>query len=175
MKNLFAVLIALSLTTWVIPSIQADETAAAQAPAAGKTIAEGAKVKFEYSLVVDGKEVENSKDAGALEYTQGDGNMIPGLTKQMEGLKAGDEKTIVVSPEEGYGQPDPQAVQEVPKSAIGPDINLEPGLLLQMNDPQGNTYPAIVKEIKDDKVVLDFNHPLAGKELTFQVKVVDVQ
>ena len=140
-----------------------------------KIIAAGMKVKVDYTLTVDGKVVESSKDQSPLEYTQGDENMIPGFTQQMEGLKVGDEKTFSLTPEEGYGMVDPQAIQEVPKSAIGSDIQLSVGLELQMNDPQGNAYPAVVKEIKEDKVVLDFNHPLAGKSLTFNVKVVDIQ
>ena len=134
-----------------------------------------AQVKFDYTLSVDGKEVENSKTDGPMEYTHGDNALIPGLTKELEGLKVGDEKAIVVSADEGFGEIDPKAIQEVPKSAISPDIQLSVGLLLQMNDPQGNSFPATVKEIKDDKVVLDFNHPLAGKELTFKVKIVDIQ
>ena len=152
---------------------QAEETAVANQ--AASVVSDGKKVKFDYTLSVDGKVVETSKEDGPMEYTQGDDSLIPGLAKQMAGLKVGDEKTIVVSSQEGFGPIDPQAVQEVPKSAIAPDIQLSVGLLLQMNDPQGNAFPAIIKEIKDDKVVLDFNHPLAGKELTFNVKVVDIQ
>ena len=174
MKRMYVFFIILSLIGLSTPEIRAED-AATQMGAEIKTIKSGAKVKFDYSLTVDGKEVENSQESGPMAYTQGDGNLIPGLTKQMEGMKIGEEKTIVVSPAEGYGQVDPKAVQEVPKSAMPADIKLEPGLFLQMNDPQGNAYPAVVKEVKEDKVVMDFNHPLAGKELTFNVKIVDIQ
>ena len=140
-----------------------------------QAVADGKKVTFDYTLSVDGKVVETSKEEGPMEYTQGDDSLIPGLAKQMEGLKVGDEKIIVVPADKGFGPVDPQAVQEVPRSAIGADIELSVGLLLQMNDPEGNAYPATVKEIKDDKVVIDFNHPLAGKELTFNVKITDIK
>lgn len=178
MKWLIALLVLLSMPVLGQFEVQAQDAPAAEPAVAvpeASTITAGKKVKFDYTLSVDGQVVEDSQKAGALEYTQGDNALIPGLTKEMEGLKVGDEKTIVVSPDEGYGQIDPKAVQEVPKSAISPDIQLSVGLLLQMNDPQGNAFPAVVKEIKDDKVVLDFNHPLAGKALTFVVKIVDIQ
>ena len=90
-------------------------------------------------------------------------------------MKVGDEKTVKVSVEEGYGPVDPQAVQEVPRTLIPADIDLKVGSLLEMSDDQGNRFPATVVEIMDDKVKLDFNHPLAGKELTFNVKIVSIK
>ena len=135
----------------------------------------GKKIKFDYVLSVDGEILETSKEDGPMEYSQGDNTLVPGLAKALEGMQVGEEKTVVVSVEDGFGPVDAQAIQEVPKSMISPDIELKEGLLLQMNDPSGNIFPATVKEIKETTVVMDFNHPLAGKELTFDVKIIDIQ
>ncbi len=138
-------------------------------------VANGKTVTFDYTLTVDGAVVESSQGKKPLQYVHGQGKIIPGLEKQLAGLKVGGEKKIVVKPEEAYGQIDPKAVKEVEKSQIPADIKLTVGTLLEMRDPNGNAFPAKVQEIKDKIVVMDFNHPLAGKELTFQVKIVDIK
>ena len=138
-------------------------------------VANGKTVSFDYTLTVDGAVVESSQGKKPLQYVHGQGKIIPGLEKQLAGLKVGDEKKIVVPVDQAYGQINPKAVQEVQKSSIPADIKLTVGTMLQMSDPSGNNFPAKVKEIKDKTVVMDFNHPLAGKELTFQVKIVDIK
>lgn len=137
-------------------------------------ITKGSKVAFDYTLTADGKVVDSSDKRGPLEYTQGDGRLIPGLTKQLEGMKVGEEKTIVVNPEEAYGNPRPEGIREIPFTAVPKNLKLEPGLMLQMQDANGQVFPAKVVEVKKDSVVIDMNHPLAGKTLTFKVKIVSV-
>ena len=101
--------------------------------------------------------------------------MIPGLEKEMEGMKVGETKKVVVMPAEGYGEVNSQLVREFDKSKMPADMTPAKGMILEMQDEEGNSYPAMISEVKDKTVMLDFNHPLAGKELTFDVKIVSVE
>ena len=149
-------------------------TAAIQAEPAA--IAQGKTVKFDYTLTVDGQVVDTSVGKQPLEYIQGQQMLIPGLERQMEGMKAGDAKIIEVASAEGYGAPDPQAIVEVPKSKLtASDIEPQKGMMLQMRADDGRVMPGMIEEIKRDSLVVNFNHPLAGKDLTFDIKVIDVQ
>jgi FKBP-type peptidyl-prolyl cis-trans isomerase SlyD len=147
----------------------------AQVSAAPMTIQNGSKVAFEYTLTVDGKVIDSSEGKAPLEYTQGEGKMLPGLARQLEGLKVGDEKNIEVKPEEAYGSPDPAALKEVPITKLPPEIKPEVGMILQGQDKEGRSFPARIAEVKKDSVVMDLNHPLAGKTLFFKVKIVSVK
>ena len=139
------------------------------------TIHEGSKVSFDYTLTVDGQVVDSSQGRGPLEYTHGQGQIIPGLAKELEGLKVGDEKEVVVAPEDAYGEVNPEAYKEIDKASLNVDQEPKVGMLLQVTTPQGQVFPVRISEVKDDTLVLDFNHPLAGKTLNFQVKIVSVQ
>ena len=138
------------------------------------TIKEGKKIAFEYTLTVDGEVVDTSKGKEPLEYTHGDASLIPGLTSRMEGMKEGEEKKIPVPAAEGYGLVNPEAFQKVPKAQMPADMNPEAGMMLQAQRPDGSVLPVKISEVNDDSVVIDFNHPLAGKDLTFDVKVVSI-
>ena len=138
-------------------------------------VADGKTVSFDYTLTVDGAVVDSSQGKKPLQYVQGQKKIISGLEKQLTGLKIGDEKKIVVPAEEAYGKIDPKAVQEVDRASIPKDIPLTVGTILEATDPAGHTFPAKVTAIKEKTVMLDLNHPLAGKELTFQVKIVDIK
>jgi len=142
---------------------------------ADKMIADGSVVKFDYTLTVEGQVVDTSDGKQPLEYTQGQGAIIPGLEKEMVGMKVGESKHVTVAPVDAYGAVNPAAFQEVPRTAFPPDINLQPGMVLPLKDNDGRALPALVSEVSGDKVVLNFNHPLAGKELTFDVKVVEIK
>jgi FKBP-type peptidyl-prolyl cis-trans isomerase SlyD len=138
-------------------------------------IQDGSLVSFDYTLTVDGKVVDSTEGKEPLQYTQGKGELIPGLSKQLEGMRVGDEKKIVVPPEEAYGEVDPNAFKEVARSSLPKGIEPQVDMLLQANSPDGRTFPVRIAEVKEDTVVLDFNHPLAGKTLYFQVKIVSIQ
>ena len=146
----------------------------AEAGASDAAIHNGSKVAFAYTLTVDGKVVDTSEGRTPLEYTQGDGKMIPGLAKQLEGLKAGDEKSVVLKPEEAYGSPNPSAIREVPLSQLPSQPKPQVGMMLQVQNKQGQVFPARIADIKGDKALVDLNHPLAGKTLNFKVKIVSV-
>ena len=164
MKCLRAALMLIAGLSIFISQIYAEDSA----------IRNGSKVAFDYVLTVESKVVDSSQTKGPLEYTQGEGTLIPGLTKQLEGMKKGDEKTIEVKPEEAYGNPDPAGIREIPLSSIPANIKPEVGLILEMQDESGQAFPTKITEIKKDSIVIDLNHPLAGKTLTFKVKIVSV-
>ncbi len=142
---------------------------------AKRTVRANDVVTIEYTLTVDGEVVDSSAQHGPLSYIHGQGHLIPGLEKELQGMAVGEEKEVTVSPEEGYGVEDPNAFIALPKSEFPPTITLEPGVQLQLSDQSGQVYNATIHEVKDDSVVLNFNHPLAGKTLHFTVKVVGLR
>lgn len=140
-------------------------------------IHKASKVTFEYVLTVDGKVIDSSKNRGPLEYTQGDGKLIPGLARQLEGMKAGEEKAIEVKPEEAYGNPTPDAVafREVPLSSLPKGTKPVVGMALQGAGKDGRAFPARIVEVKKNTIIIDLNHPLAGKTLLFNIKIISVK
>jgi len=137
-------------------------------------IRNGSVVSFEYTLSDENGEVlQSNKGKEPVTYTHGQQEIIPGLEKGLAEMEINEEKSIRVKPEEAYGQVDPQGFKEVPKSDI-PTTELDVGTPLNARGPQGEELLIHVSEVKDDTVVLDFNHPLAGKTLHFDVKVVDI-
>lgn len=163
-KKMLGLLLAVGL---VIP--------AGLASAEDAVIATGKKVKFDYTLTVGTETVETTTGKEPLAYTQGQGQLIPGLEKALEGMKVGDAKTVVVKPEEGYGLSRPEAVREFPIEKFPQGMTPAVGMILEMQDESGNSYPATVSEVNEKTVKLDFNHPLAGKELKFDVKIVSIE
>ncbi len=140
------------------------------------TIADDLVVSLEYTLRLDDDEIVDTSIGGEpLEFVQGQGQIIPGLERALYGMGIGDEMKVAVSPEDGYGELDDEAYEEVPASAFPADMTLEPGMQLQVSDASGEVYPAYVAEIRADTVMLDFNHPLAGETLNFDVKVVGLR
>ena len=136
-------------------------------------ITKGKKVSFRYTLSIDGKKVDASAATEEpLTYVQGEGRMLPGVEKELEGLKTGDKKTFSVSQEEGYGPVNPQAVVQVP--AVKLPKGAQPGMVLTVKNAEGRDMPAIIKAIEGDKATLDFNHPFAGKTLQFAVEIISV-
>jgi FKBP-type peptidyl-prolyl cis-trans isomerase SlyD len=139
-------------------------------------IASGSVVGIDYSLHLgDGRVVDQSEPGDPLTYLHGEGQIVPGLESALEGLGVGDSKQVVVAPTEGYGDHDPRGVQEVPRGAFPPDFQPEAGMELTAEGPSGEPVPFAVREVKADSVVIDLNHPLAGKTLHFDVTVREVR
>jgi FKBP-type peptidyl-prolyl cis-trans isomerase SlyD len=136
------------------------------------TIENDLVVVIDYSLHVDGELVDSSGEQEPLQYLQGHNNIIPGLEREMLGMKIGESKTVVVSAEEGYGELDPEALMEIAKNQFPNHIPVEVGTELQVEDEEGNPTYARIDEVENNVVTLNFNHPLAGKELHFTVKVL---
>lgn len=139
------------------------------------TVADGKQVSLEYTLTLDDKsKIDSNIGKDPLVYTQGAHEIIPGLEKQLAGVKVGESKHIEIPPAEGYGEVDPARKQEVDKTRIPEDAR-KVGAKLTGQGPQGQPIFAQVTEVKDNTVVLDMNHPLAGKKLIFDVKVLKVE
>jgi FKBP-type peptidyl-prolyl cis-trans isomerase SlyD len=136
------------------------------------TVRDGLVVSMEYTLSVDGEVLDSSKDAGPLQFLAGYDNIVPGLEREMVGMKIGESKDVLVLPEDGYGEFDEEAFMEVPRSEFPTDMELEEGLELNVTDEDGQHQIAFVESFNDKNVRLDFNHPLAGAELRFNVKVI---
>jgi len=150
--------------------------AAAPAGAQPKAAVEkGSSVTIEYTLKDDkGAVLDTNAGKEALAFTQGAQQIIPGLDKALLGMKAGESKQVTVKPDEAYGSADPKAEAEVPKDAL-PQGAAVVGTRLLARGQDGQPRPVTVKAVKDTTVLLDLNHPLAGKTLFFDVKVVSVE
>jgi len=139
------------------------------------TVQDGQVVSMEYSLHVDGELIDSSAGQEPLEFLQGAGNIIPGLEEELYGLGVGESKNVIVAAEDGYGILDPDAFYDVPRDQFPAEIPLEVGVELQVQDEDGEPMMARIERIDDDNVRLDFNHPLAGKELVFEIKIVGLR
>jgi FKBP-type peptidyl-prolyl cis-trans isomerase 2 len=140
-----------------------------------RVIKDGLLVSLHYTLKdTSGKVLETSKGKEPLKYVHGKRMMIPGLEKELAGMKVGGEKHVTVKPEDAYGPVNKNAFQEFPKEKL-PAEGLKVGAILTGQGPQGQPIQARVHEIKEKTVVLDLNHPMAGKTLVFDVKIVDIQ
>jgi FKBP-type peptidyl-prolyl cis-trans isomerase SlyD len=140
-----------------------------------KVVRDGTVVSLQYSLSgEDGKLIESNKGKDPLKYTHGSKQIVPGLEKELAGMKVGGEKRVKVKPEDAYGAVNSKAFQEVPKEQIPAD-GLKVGAILAAKGPQGQEIPVRIHQIKEKTVVLDLNHPMAGKTLLFDVKILDIQ
>ena len=134
---------------------------------------QGIKVKIHYTGTLnDGKIFDSSEGREPLEFTIGNNQVIKGFEDGIKGMKLNDEKTIQIKAKDAYGERDERMVASVPRDKFPPEVQAGGTLLLK--GPNGERLPAVVKEVKDDAVIIDMNHPLAGKELTFKIKVVGI-
>lgn len=135
-------------------------------------IKDGVVVSLEYVLRLDDGEVVDASDGEALVYLHGHGEIIPGLEKELVGLTVGDSKKVSVPPSEAYGEVDMEAFEIVPRSMFPDDLELFEGLELSLRDVETDEpFDASVVEIRENEVMLDFNHPLAGETLHFEVTI----
>lgn len=138
-------------------------------------VEKGDVIKIDYTLTVEGETVDTSEGREPLEITVGSGQVIPGFEKELIGMKEGEEKSFTVAPDQGYGAVSEEAFVEIPKEKLASDVEPEVGMVLTVGSPDGRTHRAKIHEVKEETLVLDFNHPLAGKQLDFDVKVVNVK
>lgn len=132
-------------------------------------------VSMEYTLRVDNEEIDSSKGQDPLLFLVGHGNIISGLEREMIGMKVGESKEVVIQPGDAYGEYDEEAFMEVPRGAFPNDIPVEEGAELTVKDDAGHSRYARIDAIDGENVTLNFNHPLAGDELHFNVKVIGVR
>ena len=133
------------------------------------------EVTLHFALKLENGDVVDSTEGKApATFKVGDGNLLPGFESALFGFKAGDKRTVQVLPEQGFGQPNPQNVQTMPRSQFK-DMELSDGLLVIFNDAANTELPGVVKAFDDSQVTIDFNHPLAGKTLSFDVEIIEVK
>jgi len=135
----------------------------------------GKKVTLDYTLIVDNKTMETSVGKTPLAYIVGGRMIIPGLEAQLNGMRIKEEKVIKVAAKDAYGEVDPKAFKDFPKTALPKTLEPKVGLVLQATAPDGSKFPAVISALKGDQVTLNFNHPLAGKDLTFNVKILNIE
>lgn len=140
-------------------------------------VADNVVVSLDYVLRLDDKsEIDRSEEGSPLEYLHGNKNIIPGLEQELIGMTVGDEKDVVVQPNLGYGDRDPDSVVEYPRDSFPSTLDLEVGEPVMMRDNQnGESHKAYISELRTDTVLLDFNHPLAGETLHFSVKIAGLR
>lgn len=135
----------------------------------------GDVVKVHYTgKLTNGEQFDSSTGREPLEFTVGAGQMIAGFDAALPGMKVGDKKTIDIPAKDGYGETDETAIIEFPKENVPADMKLEIGQQLTLSNEQGQPFPVIVKEVQDDIIILDANHFLAGKELVFDIELVEI-
>jgi FKBP-type peptidyl-prolyl cis-trans isomerase 2 len=159
------------LSFWVASSEGAEKEKKEEAV----VVSEGKSVKVNYTMSVDGKVMDSSKERGPLEFKAGSHQVIPGFEKAVMGMKVGEKKSVKVGPEDAYGPEDPTAIQNVPKNQLPAEITPKAGMILTARGKDGESMPVKIVEVKDDVVVMDFNHPLAGKTLNFDVEVIEIK
>ena len=138
-------------------------------------VQDGQVISMDYTLRVDGEILDSSAGHAPLEFLQGAGNIIPGLEQELYGMALGESKNVIVQPEDGYGILDPDAFVNVPRDQFPANIPMDIGVEIQVTDESGNPMNARIDSVDDDNVTLDFNHPLAGKELHFDMTIVGLR
>ena len=119
--------------------------------------------------------MDSSKGRQPLEFKAGSHEVVPGFEKAVMGMKVGEKKSFKVSPEEGYGAENPKAIRDVPRKELPADLTPKAGMTVYAQAKNGQRFPVRIVEVKKDVVVMDFNHPLAGKTLNFDVEVLDIK
>lgn len=139
------------------------------------TIGPGTRVTLHFSLALeDGTPIDSNFERDPVTFVVGDGSMLPGYEEALYGLKPGDRKTLLVGPEKGFGQHNPSNVQRMSRTAFDPEIELKEGLVLSFADANRTELPGVVLDFDDEEVTVDFNHPLAGHTITFDVAIHNV-
>lgn len=136
---------------------------------------DGNTVKVHYTgTLKDGSVFDSSVSREPLEFTIGQGQLIPGFEKAVLGLSVGEKVTTNIPSTEAYGEVREEMRLTVPKDQLPEDMDAEVGMQLQLNQPDGQAIPVAITKVEDEQVTLDANHPLAGQDLTFEIELVEV-
>ncbi len=139
------------------------------------SIAENSRVTLHFAIkLMNGQVVDSNFDAEPACFSVGDGQMLEGFERVLMGLNSGDEKQFEILPEQGFGMTNPNNMQTFPRSQFK-DMELEPGLVISFSDAGNGELPGVISEFNGDSVIVDFNHPLAGQTLLFDVKIMKVE
>ncbi len=140
-----------------------------------KTIKDNLVVTLDYTLIVEDEILESTEDGEKIKFIQGIGQIIPGLENALYDMKVGEKKTVVIEPDDAYGDYDPESLEIAQKEEFSEEIPLDVGTFLDLRDDEDNVLSAQIIEADEDTITLDFNHPLAGKTLTFEITVADLR
>ncbi|MEN0036148.1 MAG: peptidylprolyl isomerase [Cellvibrio sp.] len=136
----------------------------------------GTKITLHFALQLDnGDMVDSNFERDPATFTVGDGNLLPGFEKALFGMLEGEHKTLVIKPEDGFGQRNPNNIQEIARSQFAPDLELSEGLMLSFADAQKTELPGVVQSFDEEVVIVDFNHPLAGRDILFEVAILKIE
>jgi len=135
------------------------------------TVQDHIVVKLDYTLIVEDEIMESTNEGEPIEFIQGIGQIIPGLEDALYGMKVGEKKTVEIQPEDAYGIYDPESLQVAKKEEFSEEIPLDVGTFLDLRDNEGEVLSAQIIEADEETVTLDFNHPLAGKILIFEITI----
>jgi len=140
------------------------------------TIGPGCAVTMHFSLrFTDGFVADASLPDEPLTFVMGDGSLVQGLELALYGLKVGDKQTVEIDPLNSFGFHDPENVHAIPREEFGPELPLDIGTVIAFSTPSGEEVPGMIKEVMEDEVIVDFNHPLAGHDVIFEVEIVDIK
>ena len=140
------------------------------------SIGPGTKVTLHFALrLQDGEVIDSNFERDPATFVVGDGNLLPGFEKAIFGLLEGERKTLTISPEQGFGQRNPNNLQEFARSEFAPDMELKEGLVLSFSDAQKTELPGVVSHFDENVVIVDFNHPLAGRDIVFDVAILRIE
>lgn len=138
-------------------------------------IGPGKRVTLHFSvLLLDGAIVDSTRDRAPATFTVGDGNLLPGFEESLFGLKVGDKRSILLEAANAFGPHNPDNIQVMRRGLFARDMTLEPGVVVSFADKSKAELPGVIVDVNTDQVTVDFNHPLAGKDLTFQVEIINV-
>ncbi len=138
-------------------------------------ISPGSSVVMYFSIILeDGTVAETTEQGDPLYFVIGDETMVEGLELALYGLKAGDKQSLKIGPEMAYGYPDPENIHPMELSDFPDDILPETGMIINFAMPDEEEYPGMIKEVGSEQVTVDFNHPLAGHEILFEVEILEV-
>ena len=139
-------------------------------------IADKLYVAIEYTLTLEsGQEIDKSPEGQPLSFITGTGQIVPGLEKALMGRAAGDSAKLVVEPEDAYGPVKDDMFKDIPKSQFPSEVDIQPGMAFEAQGPRGPFMISVAKINDDETVTVDLNHPMAGKQLHFDVNVVEVR
>ena len=134
------------------------------------------RVTLNFSLSLEtGEEVDSNFGHDPVSFVMGDGSLLPGFERRLLGMRAGDEAEFRIPSDEGFGEPQDDNVQAMPRTDFDADAPLEPGMLFTFADAAGGEVPGMVAEVSEDTVTVDFNHPLSGRTIHFKVKIARVE
>jgi FKBP-type peptidyl-prolyl cis-trans isomerase SlpA len=140
------------------------------------TISPGCEVLMHFTLsLADGTVADSTREGEPLRFVMGDGTLVEGLELVLYGLKQGDQQCLSIEPRDAFGFPDEENIHTMPCSEFPADMQLEPGMIIGFSTPSGEEVPGAIQEIKGEEVVVDFNHPLAGHEVIFDVEILEVK